>query len=89
MRRSTPIASGVGGSFTEPTSKTKEFLNIIENIEDISISRLSKDIYWGIQVPGDVEHTIYVWTNALLITFLQLDTSMRLLNFMNYGIIQK
>jgi len=34
MRRSTPIASGVGGSFTEPTSKTKEFLNIIDKSEN-------------------------------------------------------
>lgn len=51
--------------FLEPKSKRVEFLNIIDSIEDISISRLSKDVYWGVPVPGDNEHTVYVWLCAL------------------------
>ena len=51
--------------FFEPNNKINEFDKIVENIEDISISRLSKDVYWGIPVPGDDSQTIYVWLDAL------------------------
>lgn len=52
--------------FIEPTSKRTEFLNFIDNIQDISVSRLKKDVYWGTPVPNDDEHTVYVWFCALL-----------------------
>lgn len=52
--------------FIEPISKRAEFLNIIDNIQDISVSRLKKDVYWATDVPGDEEHTVYVWCCALL-----------------------
>jgi methionyl-tRNA synthetase len=52
--------------FIEPTSKRAEFLNIIDSIEDISISRLKEVVSWGVPVPGDDEQTIYVWFDALL-----------------------
>lgn len=52
--------------FIEPASKRTEFLNFIDNIQDISVSRLKKDVYWGTPVPGDDEHTVYVWFCALL-----------------------
>ncbi|CAE6406518.1 unnamed protein product [Rhizoctonia solani] len=32
---------------------------------DLSVSRPSSRLQWGIQVPGDPEHTIYVWLDAL------------------------
>ena len=32
-------------------------------LEDLSVSRTSFD--WGIQVPGDPKHVIYVWVDAL------------------------
>ena len=36
-------------------------------LADISISRPRSRLTWGIQVPDDPEHTIYVWFDALLI----------------------
>ena len=32
-------------------------------LEDLSVSRTSFD--WGIKVPGDPKHVIYVWVDAL------------------------
>lgn len=52
--------------FIEPKSKRGEFLNIIDSVEDISISRLKNIVRWGVPVPGDDEQTIYVWFDALL-----------------------
>ena len=33
---------------------------------DLSVSRPRSRLQWGIQVPGDREHTIYVWLDALI-----------------------
>ncbi|KAF9071105.1 tRNA synthetases class I (M)-domain-containing protein [Rhodocollybia butyracea] len=35
-------------------------------LEDISISRPQSRLSWGIPVPGDPEHTVYVWFDALI-----------------------
>ncbi|KAL0569397.1 methionyl-tRNA synthetase [Marasmius crinis-equi] len=37
-----------------------------EPLEDISISRPRSRLSWGIPVPGDSEHTVYVWMDALI-----------------------
>lgn len=48
-----------------PKYRKKEILNrIIDGLEDISISR--EGVSWGIPVPWDKSHTIYVWVEALL-----------------------
>ncbi len=52
--------------FLTPTSKRDELLNILEDTEDISISRLKENCPWGIEVPGDPKQNIYVWFDALL-----------------------
>ena len=52
-------------NFINPSTKTKELLNIIEESEDISISRLKSKCPWGIEVPNDPEQIIYVWMEAL------------------------
>ena len=52
--------------FIEPNSKRVEFLGILDSIQDISVSRLKKDVYWATNVPNDDEHTVYVWFCALL-----------------------
>lgn len=49
----------------------KEKLNEIEafvqrGLEDFSISRLKKKMPWGIDVPGDKAHVMYVWFDALI-----------------------
>ena len=51
--------------FIEPESRKNEMINnfIKPGLEDLSVSRMSFD--WGIQVPGDPKHVIYVWVDAL------------------------
>ncbi|KAJ2295029.1 methionyl-tRNA synthetase, partial [Coemansia sp. RSA 2702] len=41
-------------------------------LSDLSVSRPRKRLQWGIPVPGDPEHTIYVWVDAL-INYLTVD----------------
>ena len=38
-----------------------------EPLEDLSVSRPSSRLTWGVPVPGDPEHTIYVWIDALTV----------------------
>lgn len=51
--------------FIEPESRKNEMINnfIKPGLEDLSVSRTSFD--WGIPVPGDPKHVIYVWVDAL------------------------
>ena len=49
----------------EPESARNEVLRFVESgLEDISMSRSTFD--WGITVPWDSSHVIYVWIDALL-----------------------
>ena len=49
-----------------PESRKNEVLAFLTgNVEDVSFSRPSKDITWGVPVPKDPEHTMYVWAEAL------------------------
>ena len=50
--------------FLQPESRVNEMLSFIDQgLEDLCISRSSFD--WGIPVPIDPEHVIYVWLDAL------------------------
>ncbi|MBI2582793.1 methionine--tRNA ligase [Candidatus Azambacteria bacterium] len=50
-----------------PESRKNEVLAFIrEGLEDVSFSRPSKDLPWGVPVPDDPSQTIYVWAEALL-----------------------
>ncbi|MBR2216293.1 MAG: methionine--tRNA ligase [Selenomonadaceae bacterium] len=50
--------------FIRPTSRRNEMISFIkQGLEDLCISRTSFD--WGIPVPGDEKHVIYVWFDAL------------------------
>lgn len=50
--------------FLQPESRRNEMLNFVkQGLEDLCISRSSFD--WGIQVPIDEKHVIYVWLDAL------------------------
>lgn len=50
-----------------PQSRRNEILNVIKaGLEDISVSRPSSKISWGIPVPGDPTQTMYVWFEALM-----------------------
>ena len=39
---------------------------VSRGLQDFSISRLAKKMPWGIPVPGDSDHVIYVWFDALV-----------------------
>lgn len=50
-----------------PEFRKNEILQLIEKgLEDVSISRPKKHLSWGIEVPGDPEHVMYVWFEALM-----------------------
>ena len=52
-------------SFLLPSHRANEILRFVEGgLQDTAISRTK--VKWGIPVPGDAEHTIYVWFDALL-----------------------
>ena len=54
-------------SFVIPNSRLNEIRAFVERgIEDFSISRLTSKMPWGIPVPGDESHVIYVWFDALV-----------------------
>lgn len=38
---------------------------VARGLQDFSISRLKSKMPWGIEVPGDSEHVMYVWFDAL------------------------
>lgn len=51
--------------FIQPASRRNEVLSFVERgLQDFSISRVNLE--WGIPVPTDPKHTIYVWFDALL-----------------------
>jgi methionyl-tRNA synthetase len=51
--------------FIKPERSRNEILNFIKSgLEDVCITRTSFD--WGIKVPFDEKHVIYVWFDALL-----------------------
>ncbi len=49
----------------KPQSRANEVLAMLEESEDVSFSRPSKDLKRGITVPGDETQKIYVWADAL------------------------
>jgi len=52
--------------FLKPDSKRTELINFIKEMEDISVSRNRSNLPWGVEVPDDPDHTIYVWFDALI-----------------------
>lgn len=53
-------------TFIIPDFRFNEIKAFVERgLEDFSISRLKTKMPWGIPVPGDDEHVMYVWFDAL------------------------
>lgn len=53
--------------FVIPASRLKEVKAFVERgLEDFSISRLKSKMPWGVAVPNDPEHIMYVWFDALV-----------------------
>jgi methionyl-tRNA synthetase len=50
--------------FISPTSRKNEVISFVKGgLKDLSVSR--KSFSWGIKVPNDKDHVIYVWLDAL------------------------
>ena len=56
-----------GLGFVIPDTRLNEAKKLVENgLDDFSISRLKEKMPWGIEVPGDEKHVMYVWFDALV-----------------------
>ncbi|QQS15590.1 MAG: methionine--tRNA ligase [Candidatus Moraniibacteriota bacterium] len=53
--------------FVIPEKRLNEIAAFVERgLQDFSISRLASKMPWGIPVPGDESHVMYVWFDALV-----------------------
>lgn len=53
--------------FVLPAHRLNEIRAFVERgLDDFSISRLKSKMSWGVPVPGDDEHVMYVWFDALV-----------------------
>ena len=54
--------------FIYPPARYQEVMDSLDNYmqEDLSISRPKNRLTWGIPVPDDPDHTMYVWFEALI-----------------------
>jgi methionyl-tRNA synthetase len=51
--------------FLAPAHRASEILRFVEGgLDDVSVSRTK--VKWGVPVPGDSDHTVYVWFDALI-----------------------
>lgn len=50
-----------------PSFRFNEVIEFVKNgLQDFSISRLKEKMPWGVPVPGDDDHVMYVWFDALV-----------------------
>jgi methionyl-tRNA synthetase len=53
--------------FVFPEARRNEVVSFVQGgLQDVSISRQTSSVSWGIPVPDDPGHTIYIWFDALL-----------------------
>ncbi|OGH70148.1 MAG: methionine--tRNA ligase [Candidatus Magasanikbacteria bacterium RIFCSPHIGHO2_02_FULL_51_14] len=54
-------------NFVIPEHRQREIENFVKaGLQDFSISRLKAKMPWGVPVPNDPEHVMYVWFDALV-----------------------
>lgn len=52
--------------FVKPESRRNEVISFVRGgLQDLSVSRLKTSVSWGVPVPDDPAHTMYVWFDAL------------------------
>jgi methionyl-tRNA synthetase len=52
--------------FIRPDSRRNEVISFVQGgLQDLSVSRVRSSVKWGIPVPDDPSHSIYVWFDAL------------------------
>jgi methionyl-tRNA synthetase len=53
--------------FVQPESRNNEVTSFVRGgLQDLSVSRLKSSVSWGVPVPDDPDHTMYVWFDALI-----------------------
>jgi len=53
--------------FVVPRYRFNEIIEFVKNgLEDFSVSRLKSKMPWGVDIPGDPNHVMYVWFDALV-----------------------
>lgn len=53
--------------FVTPSHRLHEIKNFVKaGLQDFSISRLKEKMPWGVPVPNDEDHVMYVWFDALI-----------------------
>ncbi len=61
-------------NFVVPSFRFNEIKSFVERgLEDFSVSRLKSKMSWGVEVPGDPDHVMYVWFDALVSYISNLD----------------
>jgi len=52
--------------FVQPETRNNEVTAFVRGgLQDLSVSRLKSSVSWGVPVPDDPNHTMYVWFDAL------------------------
>src|SRR5215208_43479 len=52
--------------FVRPEARRNEVMSFVRGgLQDLSVSRLKTSVSWGVPVPDDPAHTMYVWFDAL------------------------
>ena len=52
--------------FVRPESRRNEVMSFVRGgLQDLSVSRLKTSVSWGVPIPDDPDHTMYVWFDAL------------------------
>src|SRR6202521_5205396 len=52
--------------FVQPDARRNEVRSFVRGgVQDLSVSRVNTSVSWGIPVPDDPQHTMYVWFEAL------------------------
>jgi len=60
-------ADDKAAQYIVPASRLNEIKKFTQNgLEDFSVSRLKSKMPWGVPVPGDNDHVMYVWFDALI-----------------------
>ncbi len=53
--------------FVKPKKRFNEIISFVQQgLQDFSISRLKDKMPWGVEVPNDEKHVMYVWFDALV-----------------------
>src|SRR6266851_2773700 len=53
--------------FVRPESRNNEVISFVRGgLQDLSVSRPRTSVSWGVPVPDDPDHTMYVWFEALI-----------------------